>query len=88
MMTPGKWVKVQDGDVHTYFHDEQGVCIGENKSYKDDVKYSDRAICIRPDGQAFYQYIKEGVPIQIKIADAAFKIIVRNALNLAEELLA
>jgi hypothetical protein len=86
-MTPGKWVKVHDGDVHTYFLSEQGICIGENKSYKDDINFSDRVIVIKPTGEVFYQYNSGGAPVQIKVSDEIFKTIVRNALSLAEQLL-
>lgn len=55
----GVWKKDGEGDVHVYVSNVFGVVIGKNKTHKPDLKFSDPALSVTPDGRIELQYADE-----------------------------
>ncbi len=78
----GKWIKNAAGDYHIYHMQDKGIVIGQNVSYQDNIQHTDRAICIKPDGNVVYQYTVDGQPVIIPISESALKVCLSNMLDL------
>ncbi len=84
---PGKWIKINNGDLHIYHKPGLGIVIGQNRDYDDKVNFSDRAICISPKGELTYQYEVDGKPVVIPLSDNAFRMLVSTCLDMIPNLL-
>ena len=84
----GKWIKSALGDFHIYYHPQQGIILGQNVSYTDNVRHSDRAVCFNKSGDVTYQYTVEGNPVHLTITDESAKILIANFLDLVQHVTA
>lgn len=79
--TRGVWLQDKDGDVHIYSaKSADGIVIGQNKSYTDEIGFSDLAVIFK-NNEVTLQYADAGEPKFIVVDPNLAKVLLVGLLQ-------